>query len=105
MCQRRARQIAAAATGLVVALLVLWSSVSSLGAQAQTTPAAQGAGNPNVRLLPSNAAVMLVFVKPERTADFEMVMGKLKEALARSDRPERKQQAAGWKMFKSSDPP
>ena len=33
-----------------------------------------------------------------------MVMGKLKEALAKSEKPERKQQAAGWKIFKSPDP-
>ncbi len=31
-------------------------------------------------------------------------LGKLKEALAKSEKPERKQQAAGWKIFKSPDP-
>jgi hypothetical protein len=33
-----------------------------------------------------------------------MVMGKLKEALAKSEKPERKAQAAGWKYFKASEP-
>jgi hypothetical protein len=32
-----------------------------------------------------------------------MIMGKLKEALAKSENPQRKQQAAGWKVFKSAD--
>jgi len=32
------------------------------------------------------------------------VMGKLKEALSKSEKPERKQQAASWKVFKSPDP-
>src|SRR4029079_4341705 len=35
-------------------------------------------------------------------ADFEVVLNKLKEALTKSEKPERKQQAAGWKIFKSS---
>jgi hypothetical protein len=35
----------------------------------------------------------------------EMVMGKVKEALAKSEKPERKQQAAGWKVFKANEAP
>jgi hypothetical protein len=31
-------------------------------------------------------------------------MGKLHEALTKTDKPERKQQATGWKIFKSTDP-
>jgi hypothetical protein len=31
-------------------------------------------------------------------------MAKLKEALMKSDKPDRKAQAAGWKVFKSADP-
>jgi hypothetical protein len=46
----------------------------------------------------------LNFIKPDKVADFEMVMGKLKEALAKSENPQRKQQAASWKVFKSADP-
>jgi hypothetical protein len=33
-----------------------------------------------------------------------MVLGKVKEALAKSEKPERKQQATGWKVFKASEP-
>ena len=43
-------------------------------------------------------------VKLERTADFEKIMAKLHEALAASDDPVRKQQAAGWKVFKAVEP-
>ena len=31
-------------------------------------------------------------------------MGKLHEALANSDKPERRQQAAGWKLYKAVEP-
>ena len=48
--------------------------------------------------------MVLNFIKPDKTADFEMVIGKLKEALEKSEKPERKQQAASWKVFKSPDP-
>ena len=48
--------------------------------------------------------MVLNFIKPDKTADFEVVMAKLKEALQKSEKPERKQQAAGWKVFKSPDP-
>jgi hypothetical protein len=33
-----------------------------------------------------------------------MVMVKLKEALSKSQKPERKQQAAGWKVFRANEP-
>jgi hypothetical protein len=58
----------------------------------------------NARQFPNDAGIVLNFIKPDHTADFEMVMAKLKEALQKSERPERKQQAAGWKVFKSPDP-
>ena len=43
--------------------------------------------------------MVLNFIKPDKTADFETVIGKLKEALQKSDKPERKQQAASWKSL------
>ena len=51
-----------------------------------------------------DAGMLLMQVKPDKTSDFEAVMGKLHEALTKTDKPERKQQATGWKIFKSTDP-
>jgi hypothetical protein len=48
--------------------------------------------------------MVLNFIKPDKTADFEAVVAKLKEALAKSDKPERKEQAKSWQVFKSPDP-
>ena len=48
--------------------------------------------------------MVLNFIKADKAADFELVMGKLKEALAKSQKPERKQQAAGWKVFRAIEP-
>lgn len=51
--------------------------------------------------LTSDAAVVTMLIKPEKTADFEFVLSRLKDALAKSDNPKRREQAAGWKVFKS----
>ena len=88
--------------GLVAGLL----SGASAYAQTSTgqTPPAQSQQAPAARVFASDAGMVLNFIKPDKTADFEAVMAKLKEALQKSDKPERKQQAASWKVFKSPDP-
>jgi len=73
-------------------------------AQQPAQPAQQAQSAVNTRTFPGDAGMILNFIKPDKTADFEAVMTKLKEALQKSEKPERKQQAAGWKIFKSPDP-
>jgi len=70
----------------------------------QAAAPAQQAQAPSKRVFASDAGMVLNFIKADKTADFEAVMAKLKEALQNSDKPERKQQAASWKVFKSPDP-
>ena len=84
--------------GLVVGAL------SATTAFAQAAPAAAAQAAPTARLFASDAGMVLNFIKADKTADFEAVIGKLKEALHKSEKPERKQQAASWKVFKSPDP-
>jgi hypothetical protein len=82
-------------------------SATTAFAQATPAPAAPAAAAqaaPTARVFASDAGMVLNFIKPDKTADFEAVMGKLKEALQKSAKPERKQQAASWKVFKSPDP-
>ncbi len=88
------------ALGLVVGVL----SASSLQAQQAPPPAQQAVPAPSTRLFPNDGGMVLNFIKADRTADFEMVMAKLKEALQKSAKPERKEQATGWKVFRSPDP-
>jgi len=65
---------------------------------------AQDAAQPAAPVLPleGDAATITVLIKPDKTADFEYVLGRLKEALAKSEKAERKQQAAGWTVFKAN---
>ena len=67
-------------------------------------PPAAAAAAPTTRTFANDGGMVLNFIKPDKTADFEAVVGKLKEALNKSEKPERKQQAASWKVFKSPDP-
>jgi hypothetical protein len=67
-------------------------------------PAQPAAAAPNPFVFPGDGGVILNFVKADKTTDFEMVLGKLKEALTKSEKPERKAQAAGWKIFKATEP-
>jgi hypothetical protein len=73
-------------------------------ARADQPEPAQAETPNNARMFPNDGGMVLNFIKSDKTADFEEVMAKLKEALAKSDKPERRQQAAGWKVFKSPDP-
>src|SRR5260221_9210595 len=86
------------AIGLVVGVL----SATSVFAQAAPA-AAQAPAAPSQFVFPGDAGMILNFVKADKTADFEMVLGKVKEALAKSEKPERKAQAAGWKVFKATE--
>jgi hypothetical protein len=74
-------------------------SATATYAQAPAAPA-----TPSPFVFSGDGGVILNFVKADKTADFEMVMGKLKEAFAKSEKPERKAQAAGWKLFKATEP-
>ena len=85
------------ALGLVVGVL----SAGATYAQQAAAPAAQPAKNPYV--FTGDGAMTLNFIKADKTADFEMVIGKLKEALQKSSNPARKQQATGWKFFKAAE--
>jgi hypothetical protein len=87
-----------------IAVVVGVISASTGYAQAQQAQPAAAAQASTKRVFASDAGMVLNFIKPDKTADFEAVMGKLKEALQKSDHPERKQQAASWKVFKSPEP-
>lgn len=51
-----------------------------------------------------DTAILTVAIKPDKTAEFEQIMNDVRAALMKSEKPERKQQAAGWKVVKSATP-
>lgn len=89
------------AVGLLVALLTMTPVGKSYAQQPPAAPAQQAQTVSNARVFNNDGGLVLNFIKSDKTTDFELVMTKLKEALQKSEKPERKQQAAGWKVFKA----
>lgn len=77
----------------VALTLVSWAAPAF--AQDAAQPAAP------VLALDGDAVTMTVLIKPDKTADFEAVLAKVKESLAKSENPKRKEQAAGWTVYKA----
>lgn len=55
-------------------------------------------------LLQGDLALWTVSIKPDKTAQFEQVLAKLRTALQTSDKPERQQQGKGWKVVRMAMP-
>lgn len=91
---------------------VIAGSASAASAQTTpppTTPPAQQPAAPEQPTEPAigfttDSGMMFNMIKAGSVADFEMVLGKLKEALQKSENPQRKLQAAAWRIYKSTDP-
>jgi hypothetical protein len=93
--------------GIALMLIAVVVLTSSGLAYAQAAPAAQApaaAPAPQARVFTGDVGLMFNIIKPDKTADFEMVVGKLKEALAKSDDPVHKQMAQGWRVLKNPEP-
>src|SRR6185436_8913045 len=79
------------------------------GAPAPAQPGQPGtvvAGAPAVVPRTFTGTTGLVFntVRPERVADFELLLAEVQQALARSTNPATQAQAKGWRFFKAAEP-
>jgi len=88
--------------GLVLVLAIVFGAAS--GAFAQAAPTQPPPPEKPALAFKADAGLIILYIKPDKTADFEDLMNKLKEALAKSDAPEAKQQAASMKLFKNTAP-
>jgi hypothetical protein len=91
------------------ALLALGATAASAqtpAPQPPEQPAAQQPAQqaPQGRVFGSDAGMIFNQIKPDKTADFEMVIQRLREALEKSENPVRRQQAAGWRVFRAVEP-
>ena len=93
----------------VVAALTAPMAAQTLPPVQQLPPATPQAAPPPAGRTPalafaSEAGIVLSPINPKLTSVFEEVMQKVREALEKSTDPVRKQQAAGWKVFKAAEP-
>jgi len=66
-------------------------------------PAREATPVPNPWTFSSDAGLMLFFVRPDKTVDFETVLARVKDALLTSESPDRRALAAGWRVFKARE--
>jgi hypothetical protein len=102
------RRFSPAALGIALMLLSPCMDFAEAGQQpapqpATQPPAAQPQAAPKLTF-EGDTALWTVAIKPDKTADFEKIVARLHEGLAKSDKPERKQQVAGWKVMKLAKP-
>lgn len=92
------------AVGLLAAsLLIGLGAVRGASASDVAQQAAPETAKP-VLVLEGPTAMITVLIKPDKTADFELVLDKLREALLKSENPVRQKQAAGWFVYKGGQP-
>ena len=83
----------------VLLMLVVFTPVPRVSAQKEQAPA-----HHQKLTFDGDIALWTVAIKPDKTADFEQIMARLREALAKSTDPQRRQQADGWKIMKVAKP-
>jgi hypothetical protein len=58
----------------------------------------------SARVFTAPAGVIFNVIKPDKTADFELVVSRLQSALKNNPDPARKKQGAGLKVYKAAEP-
>jgi len=87
----------------IIVTLVLGTVFGSTAAHAQGSEAAKAKAR-HAFTFDSSVALWTVAVKPDKTRDFERVLARLRDGLQRSQQPERRTQAAGWKVLRLNTP-
>jgi hypothetical protein len=88
---------------LSVGIIVALSGPPAIVGAAQVGPEARSAAASPDYLFAAGTALLLFYVRPDRVSDFEAVTARISQALAASADPVRRQQAGGWRMFRSSE--
>lgn len=77
------------------AVLMLPAFVQQAGLLAQA---------PQKTTIEGDVALLNYAIRPDKTADYEQFLAKLKEALSKSTAPEAKEQMAAWRVVKMTKP-
>jgi hypothetical protein len=95
-------------TTCTLALALLSAAVFAQTPPPAQQPPAQGqpaAEKKEPRLaFTGDAGIFLYTIKADQTAVFEELVAKVKDSLGKSDKPERKQQLAAWRLYKAAEP-
>jgi hypothetical protein len=95
--------VVCAAAALPASLYAQNAAVKSETPAVETQAAQTPAAAPKVGFT-APSGLLLVQIKPDQTAAFEEMVGKINAGLAKAEDATLKQQAAGFKVYKSSEP-
>jgi hypothetical protein len=97
--------ISAFALAVVLAPAATFAQATTTGTAttAQQPPAAEKPPAPKIPFT-TPAGILLVQIKPDKTAVFEEMVAKLRAGLAKTQDPTIQKQATGLKIYKSSEP-
>ena len=108
---RRSLVTSSCALALALAPAIVCAQTPPAQPPAQTPPAQQqpAPAQPEQNAPPklgftTPAGLLLVQIKPDQTAAFEEMVGKLKAGLAKSQDPTLQKEAAGLRFYKASEP-
>ena len=90
-------------TSAMCAVVVMATSTlayQAAGAATDPQNAADKSDSHDKFTLDGQAALWTVAIKPDKTADFEKVLEKLRHALTTSAKPERRRQGEGWMVLR-----
>lgn len=93
MSQRIARVL----IGALLSIIVGFGLIARLDAQ-------NGQSSHQKLTFEGDTALWTMAIKADKTTDFEQIMTKLRAALMKSPDPARRQQAAGWKVMRMTQP-
>ena len=82
---------------------ILLLTLCAVPAHAQTEAAATQPA-PQKLTFGGDVALWTVAIKPDKTADFEQIMTRLRDALMKSPDADRRRQAEGWKVMRLEKP-
>jgi hypothetical protein len=73
--------------------------------QQEPPPQAQQPQQPAGIQFTAQAGMVFNQIKVDRTADFEHVIGRLRDAMAQTEDPTRRRQAQGWRVYRAKESP
>ncbi len=82
-------------------LLVVWFGTTAAPQLRQSPPVFIANREVAQRTFRGDSALMVRFVRPEMADQYEASLASVKQALTRSSSPTRRQQAAGWRVFRA----
>jgi len=89
--------------GRIAAMSALLLAAAAVEPRLHAQTATNGSA-PQKLTFQGDLALWTVAIKPDKTAGFEQIMTRVREALAKSPDPARQRQAAGWKVMKIEKP-